>query len=239
MHTNMSYKNTHTSTLFHFTKRQNTLLSILRDGIRISYCSENIKDNISLGVPMVSFCDIPLMSCAEHRSKYGLYAIGFAKNAFNNIPNGCEIGPIGYFSTGQKGLIDNLINLVSSRDQAVGWSKQFQMIRDCKHQINYDECEWRILAFKDEEGNSVHWFWNEVDFSKWKASRTDKFLDDIIITFSASDIRYIIVNQEQNIPNVVKRILKLKTISGKFASIEDKELLCSRIISFEQLKSDF
>lgn len=235
----MSHKNSHTSTLFHFTKKQNTLLSILRDGIRISYCSENITDTISLGVPMVSFCDIPLMSCAEHRSKYGLYAIGFAKSTFDNIPNGCEIGSIGYFSTAQKGLVDNLINLVSNRSQAVGWSKQFQMIRDGKPQINYDECEWRILALKDEEDNPVHWFWNEDDFSKWKALRTDKFLDDIIIAFSASDIRYIIVNQEQNIPNVVKRILNLKTISGKSASIEDKELLCSRIISFEQLKSDF
>lgn len=215
------------------------LLSILRDGIKISYCSEIICDNITIGVPMVSFCDIPLMSCSEHRSKYGLYAIGFSKSAFDKIPTGCEIGPVSYFLQRQKELIDNLRDLVQKRDQTVGWFKQFQMIRNGKDQINYDECEWRIIAFENSAKSPISWFWREQDYSKWKEARNDKFLDGIIIPFAPSSIRYIIVNQEKNIPNVVKRILKLKTISGIPVTTEDKEMLCSRIISFEQLKSDF
>jgi len=235
----MSKNNSHTSTLFHFTKKQNTLLSILRDGLKFSYCTERVNDFTVMGIPMVSFCDIPLMSCREHRSKYGLYAIGFSKETFSNLTQGCEVGSVGYFSEKQKALVDNLLSLVAKQDKAIGWSKQFEMIRDGKLQTNYDECEWRILAFNDEDSNSYQWFWNEIDFIRWKKNRPDKFLEGINISFNASDIRYIVVNQEKNIPNVVKRILRLKTIAGKPASIEDKEILCSRIISFEQLNSDF
>lgn len=235
----MSKNNSHTSTLFHFTRRPDSVLSILRDGLKFSYCSEIITEDISLGIPMVSFCDIPLLLCREHRSKYGLYAIGFSKKAFTKLPSGCEIGSVGYFSAQQKALISNVMSLASKQDKVVGWFKQFEMIRKGKIQINYDECEWRILAFNDNRGNSIKWFWAEKDFLKWKETRTDKFLDGIKIPFKASDIRYIVVNQEKNIPNVVKRILALKTIAGTEASIREKELLCSRIISFEQLNSDF
>ena len=235
----MSKYNSHTSTLFHFTRKQNSLLSILKDGLKFSYCSEKMTDGLSLGIPMVSFCDIPLLSCGEHRSKYGLYAIGFSKNTFSKLPFGCEIGSIGYFTIMQKALMDNLVSLASNQDKIVGWFKQLEMLRHGKRQINYDECEWRILAFNDNEGNPFNWFWDEKDFVKWKENRADKFIDGVTIPFNTSDIRYIIVNQEKNIPNVVKRILKLKTIAGEQASIEDKEILCSRIISFEQLNSDF
>lgn len=235
----MSKNNSHTSSLFHFTRKQDTLLSILRNGLKFSYCSEIISGDISLGIPMVSFCDIPLLSCGEHRSKYGLYAIGFSKNAFSDLPSGCEIGSVGYFTVHQKALINQLISLASKQDKVVGWSKHFEMIRNGKIQINYDECEWRLLAFSDEGGKPFTWFWNEKNFLKWKEARKDKFLDGVSISFNAFDIRYIVVNQEKNIQNVVKRILALKTIAGKHASIEDKEILCSRIISFEQLKADF
>lgn len=235
----MSKNNSHTSTLFHFTKKQDTLLSILRDGLRVSYCAERINDAIALGIPMVSFCDIPLMSCGEHRSKYGLYAIGFSKRTFSDLPSGCEIGPVGYFTGRQKVIVDNLVSLVSQKDKAIGWSKQFEMIRKGKTQINYDECEWRIVAFNNKVEVPVQWFWNESDFLNWKKNRVDKFLADAVVHFRVKDIRYIVVNQEQNIPNVVKRILKLKTIAGDPASLKDKEILCSRIISFEQLNSDF
>lgn len=235
----MSKNNSHTSTLFHFTRRPETVLSILRDGLKFSYCSEEMPDGLLLGIPMVSFCDIPLLSCREHRSKYGLYAIGFSKNAFSKLSSGCEIGSVEYFTIKQKALIDNLVSLALRQDKTVGWFKQFEMLRDDKIQINYDECEWRILAFNDKANDPIKWFWNAQDFINWKGTRADKFLDGETIPFDASDIRYIVVNQERNIPNIVKRILKLKTIAGEQASLEDKEILCSRIVSFEQLNSDF
>lgn len=71
--------NNHTSSLFHYTDKLDNLISILKEGFRVSYCAEQITDTIFIAIPMVSFCDIPLECNAEHRSKYGSYAIGVNK----------------------------------------------------------------------------------------------------------------------------------------------------------------
>ena len=83
-------KNSHSSSLFHFTRNFNSLVSIIQEGFRFSYSGEQITrasisgvpptDNIFVALPMISFCDIPIELCEEHRSKYGDYAIGINKN---------------------------------------------------------------------------------------------------------------------------------------------------------------
>lgn len=72
-------KNNHASSLFHYTARQDVLESILSTGLRVSYSREQITDNIFIALPMISFCDIPLECCEEHRQKYGSFAIGINK----------------------------------------------------------------------------------------------------------------------------------------------------------------
>ena len=59
---NKARSNSHTSTLFHYTKTANTLLSILKEGFRFSYCLEEylLLKQEYIGVPMISFCDIPI-----------------------------------------------------------------------------------------------------------------------------------------------------------------------------------
>ncbi len=44
----MSKENSHTSTLFHFTKNQKTLFSILKEGLKASYCGEYFAKKTSL-----------------------------------------------------------------------------------------------------------------------------------------------------------------------------------------------
>jgi hypothetical protein len=67
-----------TGTLFHFTKEYQTLERILLEGLRLTYCKEEFFDSI-LGIPMVSFCDIPLSRTNIIREHYGNYVIGFDK----------------------------------------------------------------------------------------------------------------------------------------------------------------
>lgn len=73
-------RNSHSGTLFHYTRTLESLSSILREGLRASYSKERISDKIFIAIPMVSFCDIPFDCCEEHREKYGRYAIGLNKN---------------------------------------------------------------------------------------------------------------------------------------------------------------
>lgn len=52
--------NSHSDTLFHYTKQLDSLISILKEGLRVSYSGEQITEDIFIGIPMVSFCDIPV-----------------------------------------------------------------------------------------------------------------------------------------------------------------------------------
>lgn len=88
-------KNSHSDTLFHYTRSLDTVISILKDGFKVSYSGEQITEDIFIAIPMISFCDIPIELCEEHRSKYGNYAIGISKNALIEIAGGL-LSPVHY-----------------------------------------------------------------------------------------------------------------------------------------------
>ena len=50
------------------------LKKILRDGIIPNYCEEDLsfdKTAFVVGIPMASFCDIPITLLDEHNKRYG------------------------------------------------------------------------------------------------------------------------------------------------------------------------
>ena len=67
------------SSLFHFTQDLNSVKGILANGFRLSFCMEVYPEKIVIGLPMVCFCDIPLMRTYNHRLIYGNYMIGISK----------------------------------------------------------------------------------------------------------------------------------------------------------------
>lgn len=90
----MAYR---TSSLFHYTRDINVLKSILENGIFPNYCKEIFPSQnqcMTIGIPMVSFCDIPIKETSLFRERYGDYAIGLDKEW--GIKNG--INPILYVS---------------------------------------------------------------------------------------------------------------------------------------------
>jgi len=99
------------STLFHFTRKFTNIKKIVQKGLRFSYCfeslpkevilnellpaSRNFPKDIKIGddskeygvaIPMVCFCDIPLLRVNEHKQKYGNYAIGVDKDFLLRTP---------------------------------------------------------------------------------------------------------------------------------------------------------
>ena len=71
-----------TSSLFHFTKDPGVLLRILNTGLIPNYCREDLSyfdRTVNVGVPMISFCDIPLTRTSMFKARYGDYAIGLSK----------------------------------------------------------------------------------------------------------------------------------------------------------------
>ncbi len=89
---------TNSSSLFHFTSRKDVLFKILQTGIRFSYCYESFGGRKGMAIPMICFCDIPLMRSLDHRSKYGDYAIGFNKEYLMSH-SGVQLNPIQYVTS--------------------------------------------------------------------------------------------------------------------------------------------
>lgn len=79
--------NFRTSSLFHYTKLNN-LIKILQEGMIPNFCKEEFPTNTSnfvVGIPMVSFCDIPLTRTDIFTGRYGNHAIVFQKNGLSQI----------------------------------------------------------------------------------------------------------------------------------------------------------
>lgn len=290
----MPKNNSHTSALFHYTKNQNILIGILKEGLKFSYCKEKFSEDLCLGIPMISFCDIPISNSFEHSSKYGQYAIALSKNRIMNEYRGA-LNPVNYFtsvssviaafklkdeamckkqelqniskhSAGEEVTLElegrvykgkplpheqvqnalqlfvNSINYQYYSIQAIGFMKAYQSLREGKIQINYDECEWRIVLPENAKignKNLCKWFWSENDYDEWRINRKDKFIKEFPLLFSVEDIEYIIVPTKQLIPNFIKRLMKLDCICGEELTEKDKYILVSKVISLEQIKRDF
>lgn len=72
-----------TSSVFRFTKDFELLKKIIRDGIIPNFCEEDLSfDGVDfcVGIPMASFCDIPITLLDEHNSRYGNYGIALSKD---------------------------------------------------------------------------------------------------------------------------------------------------------------
>ena len=105
------------SSLFHFTREFGTFRQIITEGLRFSYCYEPFGEIVAkqgwdielkksdkvlnckgIAIPMISFCDIPLLRTREHRKKFGDYMIGFNREALINVVNATKymLNPVQY-----------------------------------------------------------------------------------------------------------------------------------------------
>ena len=72
----------YSNAFFHYTTKEG-LLGILKEGFKASYCKEQFKNNKGelryIGIPMISFCDIPLSLISQILYGEGKYAIGMKR----------------------------------------------------------------------------------------------------------------------------------------------------------------
>jgi hypothetical protein len=242
------------SSLFHFTRKSDYLIQILQNEFRPRYYPEKIVlvsgRSIVKAIPMVCFCDIPLSQVKEHIKTYGEYGIGLTKEwAFKN-----KLTPVQYLQKDSHIAVNisnilyefsnNLINtpelkilrnafvetIRNIKNYQGDFTRDGKIIKDVKF---YDEREWRFIP-KPVPGFD---FWLEKT----------KYLDPLILSaanakteklklkFEPEDIKYIIVKHENEIKPM---IAALKMIKSKYTS-DIVEILTTRIITAEQIKTDF
>ncbi len=243
------------SYLVHFTGTLENLKGILESGFMANLCEEQIifKEHVtSFFVPMVSFCDIPLSKISKHAEEYGKYGIGMTKTWGESN----KINPIIYLKRGSllssalqasiKSSIETINKLsdskseISEEDLISSRITSFIKNYDADNKSGryhkgykfYDEKEWRFVPSETNDNIPIlpHYF---ADMT------TDKLANEIRkikLGFDPKDVRYIVVEKEDEIIEMIKIIRNSK----KHYNYNDNEIsiLSSRIITYEQIVSD-
>jgi hypothetical protein len=244
--------------LFHFTKKD-LLFEILTTTFRLSYAREKIYGptiNKAYAVPMVSFCDLKLSELKAHMGKYGSYGIGLTKDWANKnglnpvlyLSRHCEFtdefiqGVNGIHSFLRKSDDENEREQASIHLEKVlntyRYIKNYEsdverdgvLYQDVRHA---DEREWRYVPSLSLNINYPISTISRVD-TKDKKRRLNATLDHIRLSFKPDDIKYLIIDNENEISEVIKHLKKAKE---RFDD-EVIEKLISRILTYEQIKKD-
>ena len=242
------------NTLFHFTNNIDILINIIKNGFKPHFCLENMNlifshDNELLehAIPMVCFCDIPLSLVKSHMENYGKYGIGLSKEwgmqnnispvlyAYDSseiISSITKIAVEAYQGeeTIKEQIYPNILRIFSFTKPYEGTIKRDEI----DHTIRfYDEREWRFVPLEDpfKYGISKESFLNKTSLDKIHEELWKK----VILQFNPSDIKYIIVAEENEIITIIDTIEQI----GKEYKEDEVKLLGSRIISAKKIYEDF
>lgn len=252
--------------LFHYVSKKEYLIDILQNDFHPRYVKEEFSFETrklkEVAIPMLCFCDITLSNIEEHVKWYGNYGIGMKKEWA--IKNG--LTPVHYFNPKSHAMKDLAVALnymredfENNRIQHSGYirnyyniwfmkpyeGKQFnhQNDKNCKKKF-YDEREWRYIPSLDElknlagdlsmslTGDRLNRFINEPEYKK---NINKKLADSVRLSFRPEDITYIIVENEQERAEIIQQIKNVKSKHGN----KVVDIVCSKIISLEQIKNDF
>lgn len=176
----------------------------------------------------------------EETNKYYNAIANITKDFVNPIEKACAIK-----NAKEKGIVTNDIrfepDFYSAVKTLVSLVKKYEGT-DARY---YNEHEWRV--FFTEAGVPKYGFTRE-QFEEQKKELNEQLWYDKEKSYLKFDnqgelITYIIVSKEEDVPMVINNIRKLKTILGKPIPQNDesfvKDILISKITSFERIEADF
>lgn len=175
------------SSLFHFTRKFDGLKNIIKRGLRYSYSFEEVPNEVIINelfktkitvpeyykkndkgvvIPMICFCDIPLLRTTDHSSKYGEYVIGLDKDIMIELYNK-TLNPILYRSS------QNINDMISRFSELK--LDEIPMIQSLCNDSEF-------LQQFEEKGTSV---FENIDIqNKVKSCIAGKFFSDFLVGMS-------------------------------------------------------
>ena len=246
--------------LFHFTSCLENILGIMKNTFYPRYCYEEFElikrpkeSFIRSAIPMVCFCDTPLSQLMNHIETYGKYGLGMKKEW--GIRKG--LNPVIYFNKNSdmaKDFNKTAIRLLKSRGSATlktFWNilvylKPYEGVlyrggSITKENVRfYDEHEWRYVPDRRVMNkNSI-----KLSLSRDMYQQPEKLADankelerdETRLSFNADDIKYIIIDKEREINEMIK---ELRDIKGMRYNSDTIDRLASRIITVKQIENDF
>jgi len=252
-----------TNSVIHYTNSLENLVGIIKaQGFRIKYCSENLditfEHPLSSAFPMVSFCDIPLSEVKIHIDSYGSFGIGLNKfwaksQALNPVLYLERESSLSAHITKQVGKIMDTLDTLSDGKQPssadldltrdlpilMSYLKNYEgrLVRGTVNSDNYrfyDEREWRYIP-TIEELDGAPYVVQGIQYSEDKDGYNSK-LADKYLKFRHTDISYIIVDSENDIPEI---LTTLNEVFEDICTSKDLKILSTKIITKNQIYNDF
>ena len=211
--------------------------------------------------PTVCFCDIPFSKAHSHTLNYGRFGIGMKKEwAMHEL---MKINPVLYYyphsytaasQIFRLGLLNDLMKIYpDDKKIAAAYGSTFQYFnflkpysgefwRNGKYSENsvnfYDEREWKFTAavgYLKKEG--IRQFLSKDEFLDIDIIQQNNQLlqDTCALYFKASDVKYIIVEKDSQVPEIVE---KLKDFFKNERLDEPIELLYTKVLSLETFEKD-
>ena len=265
-----------TDSLFHYTKDLDSLLGIIQKGFRMSYCFEDFDEDVShfdedeylslmriigsqeprwgIAIPMICFCDIPLLHTKEHREHYGSYCIGLNKDAFLE-QYGAAINPVFYVSNKSwtKDILPQLVSIkkkmrrLKNSDNPLDANLYYDMLFYAREIISltkpyfgvdvegrekrfYDEREWRITYNLDDDNGSPDLVYGLTleEYLAEKSVMNKKIKEEYmkLMSGTAKDvITHIILPNESDIEVFSERLRNLTVVMGDSITDDNKQIL--------------
>ncbi len=216
-------------------------------------------------IPMVCFCDVPLSQVHYHTATYGYYCLGLSKewgqqNGINPIMYAV---PNSYSTLLLKKSFGDLYPLnpklmlyktdeadLATRNAATMLYSFFTFLKPYEGEFwengalvqsgvrFYNEREWRYVPPLDRLNDTglIPVMSQEQYDDKRVRNRCNEILQESFpLKFSARDVKYIIVKEENE---VLEMAGKIESLKSRYAN-EEIKLLTTRIISMQQILEDF
>ena len=140
---------------------------------------------------------------------------------------------------------DETANLLYS----YAFSKLYSTEKNEKSINNYDECEWRyIFPYSTDKDNNAEMWKLDIDKIKFEEDKTElnkqlwkKGNSRIIIPDKdiCKSISFIVVRTDKQIEKMIKFIRNTKTIFGNRITQKEKDIIISKITSFESIETNY
>lgn len=220
------YMGLSSNVLWHQTDKDGLKGILSEKGFFYSYSLENIscKDTIfKAAFPMVSVCDFPLSEFGEYIQRYGNYSIGLSREW--GIKKGFT--PVWYCEENSPALkiqmehfykIQNQLNdVIAEKTEYERFIYLLSYIKNYERELPkrqytiyrfYDEREFRTVPTPQIlEWNGIEVFLNEEEYKRYKMRTGNSLIKSMKVPFEWEDIRFIIVENEDNI-NEFRRIIE-------------------------------
>lgn len=122
---------------------------------------------------------------------------------------------------------------------SLAYSKPYSGVNKEGHPIvKYDENEWRYITPFQTPNN---WLWGIDEYTNWRGDVKKTKPKSVFepLKFTVNDISFILLQFENQIPDLINFISKLNSLAGGMINEDEKKILMSKIISFERIKKDF